>query len=88
MIHHNEITSACRPGSYDGKTLLIRTMETLPPPDNQGEIPLRTADLNWGSWIDRNLVVGNIPGNHVSIIAQPYVKELAQVLMKWVDSGC
>ncbi len=85
MIHHNEITSACRPGFFDGKTLLIRAMDALPPPENQSEIVARTADLDWGRWIKRDLTIENIPGNHVSIIAQPYVKALALALMKWVD---
>jgi len=87
MIHHNEITSACRPGSFDGKTLLIRAEDSLQPPDNQSEIPVRTADLGWERWIKRDLTIENIPGNHVSIIAQPYVKDLAGALMKWMDHG-
>jgi len=85
IIKHNEITSACLPGSFDGKTLLIRAMDALPPPDNLSEIPVRTFDLDWGRWIKRDLTIENIPGNHVSIIAQPYVKDLAFALMKWVD---
>ncbi|MCX6250878.1 MAG: amino acid adenylation domain-containing protein [Bacteroidetes bacterium] len=87
MIHHNEITAACRPCSFHGKTLLIRAMDTLPLPDGRSEIPERTADLDWGRWIKRDLTIENIPGNHVSIIAQPYVKDLALALMKWVNQG-
>jgi amino acid adenylation domain-containing protein len=87
MIHHNEITSACRPGFFDGKTLLIRAMDALPPLDDQSEIPVRTADLDWGRWIKRDLTIENIPGNHVSIITQPYVKDLALALMRWVNPG-
>jgi thioesterase domain-containing protein/acyl carrier protein len=86
MIHHNEITSYCRPGFYDGKTLLIRAEDSLPPLDNQGKIPARTADLGWERLVGANLTIENIPGNHVSIIAQPYVKNLALTLMKWTDS--
>jgi thioesterase domain-containing protein len=86
MIHHNEITSYCRPGSYDGNTLLIRAEDSLPPLDNQGEIPVRTADLGWERLVVDNFTIENIPGNHVSIIAQPYVKNLALTLMKWMDS--
>ena len=86
MIHHNEITSYCRPGSYDGYTLLIRAEDSLPPLDNQGEIPVRTADLGWERLVGDNFTIENIPGNHVSIIAQPYVKNLALTLMKWMDS--
>ena len=87
MIRHNEITSACRPGLFDGKTLLIRALDALPPLDNQIEIPVRPADLGWGRWIKRDLTIENIPGNHVSIIAQPFVKNLALALMNWVDTG-
>jgi amino acid adenylation domain-containing protein len=87
MIHHNEITSSCRPGSFDGKTLLIRAVDTLPPLDDHSKIPFRTADLDWGRWIRKDLSIVNIPGNHVSIIAQPYVKDLACALMKWVNPG-
>jgi hypothetical protein len=86
MIHHNEITSYCRQGSYDGRTLLIRAEDSLPPLDNQGEIPVRTADLGWERLVGDNFTIENIPGNHVSIIAQPYVKNLALTLMKWMDS--
>jgi len=87
MIHHNEITSACRPGTFDGKTLLIRAEESLPPFDGQGEVPLRASDLDWGRWIKKNLEITNIPGNHVSIIAQPCVKQIALALMQWVNTG-
>ncbi|MCX6287148.1 MAG: amino acid adenylation domain-containing protein [Bacteroidetes bacterium] len=87
MIHHNEITSACSPGSFDGKTLLIRAMDALLPHDGQSEISVRTADLDWGRWIKKNLEIANIPGNHVSIIAQPCVKEIALALMQWVNPG-
>jgi thioesterase domain-containing protein len=87
MIHHNEITSASRPGSFDGKTLLIRAEEALPPFNDQGEVPVRTADLNWGSRIKRDLTIVNIPGNHVSIIARPYIKDLALALINWINPG-
>jgi amino acid adenylation domain-containing protein len=87
MIHHNEITAVCRPGSYDGKTLLIRAMEALTSPDNNSEMPVRTDDLGWERWIKKDLSIVNIPGNHVSVIAQPCVKDLAGTLMKWIDHG-
>ncbi len=87
MIHHNEITAACRLGSFDGKTLLIRADDSLPPFDNQTEIPHRTADLDWGRWIKKDFEIANIQGNHVSIIAQPFVKQIANALMKWSVSG-
>lgn len=85
MIHHNEITSACRPGTFEGKTLLIRAEEALPPPEGQAEIPVRTPDLGWGQWTRKGLSIVNIPGNHVTVIAQPFVKELAKALNKWMD---
>jgi thioesterase domain-containing protein/acyl carrier protein len=87
MIHHNEITSACRPGNFDGKTLLIRAMDAMPPHDNQGEILVRTTDLGWSRWIRKEMEIANIPGNHVSIIAQPAVKQIAGALMNWMDTG-
>ena len=87
MIHHNEITAACRPGSFDGKTLLIRAGDALPPFDGQTVVPERSYDLDWGRWIKHDLSVVDIPGNHVSVIVRPYVKELALALMKWGDTG-
>ena len=85
MIHHNEITSACRPGTFEGKTLLIRAEEALPPAEGRAEIPVRTPDLGWGQWTREGLSIANIPGNHVTIIAQPCVKALAEALNKWMD---
>jgi len=87
MIHHNEITSACRPGSFGGKTLLIRAEDPLPPIDDQDMIPSRTADLDWGHWIKNYLSVVTIPGNHVSVIAPPYVQKLAVAMIKWVEQS-
>ncbi|MEI7982387.1 MAG: hypothetical protein WCI71_12100, partial [Bacteroidota bacterium] len=87
MIHHNEITSACSPGSFDGKTVLIRAMDALPSLDGKSAISVRTADLDWGRWIKKDLEIANIPGNHVTIIAQPCVKEIALALMHWVNPG-
>ena len=83
MIHHNEITSACRPGSFEGKTLLIRAEEALPPLDERSPVPDRSADLGWGKWIKKDLTIVNIPGNHVSVISEPFVANLAKTLMKW-----
>jgi amino acid adenylation domain-containing protein len=87
MIHHNEITSACPPGSFAGKTLLIRAEDALTPIEKQIENPIRSADLGWIRWIGMDLAIANIPGNHVSIIAQPFVKQIALALMKWVNSA-
>ncbi|MEI6574595.1 MAG: amino acid adenylation domain-containing protein [Bacteroidota bacterium] len=87
MIHHNEITSRCRPGTYEGKTMLIRADDSLPMFDNQLPMAIRTADLGWERLIEGNFTIENIPGNHVSIMAQPHVKNLALALMKWVESG-
>jgi amino acid adenylation domain-containing protein len=140
MIMHNEITAECRPGIYEGPTLLIRALDTLPlisvkvteqehmagpcalpvgagkvtdqegtaGPDtlpvgaakvtDQGRTadldPLppvtrlvtgqeRTADLGWGAYIPHGLTIRNIPGNHVSVMARPWVKELARSLAEW-----
>ena len=85
MIRHNEITAACRPGTFEGKTLLIRAGEQLPPAGNRPPQE-RTSDLNWGRWIKGDLTIENIPGNHVTIITQPCVRNLALALEKWVDS--
>ena len=87
MIHHNEITSACDLGTFDGKTLLIRAEKSLPPFDGQSEVPLLASDLNWGYWIKKNLEIANITGNHVSIMVQPYVKQIALALMQWINTG-
>ncbi len=87
MIHHNEITAACRPGSFSGKTLLIRAEDALPPIDDQDMIPSRSADLDWGKWINNGLAIVTIPGNHVSVIAPPYVQKLAYAMINWVESG-
>lgn len=85
MIHHNEITTVSRPGSFDGKTLLIRAEDSLPGIDGRSEDPVRPADLNWGSRIKNDMEIVNIPGNHVSIMARPYVKALAMAIMNWIN---
>ena len=85
MIHHNEITSACRAGSFEGKTLLIRAEEALPPLDEYSPVPDRSAELGWGKWIKKDLTIVTIPGNHVSVISEPYVARLAKELTKWGD---
>jgi amino acid adenylation domain-containing protein len=87
MIHHNEITSVCDPGIFSGKTLLVRAEDSLPPLDDQDMVPVRTADLDWGQWIRKDLAIVNLPGNHVSLIAKPFVRSLALALMKWMESG-
>lgn len=87
MIHHNEITSTCTPGKFDGKTLLIRARDPLPRIEGQEDFPAQPGDLGWGSWIRKGLSIVTIPGNHVSVIARPYVKELAIALKKWIKSG-
>jgi hypothetical protein len=159
MILHNEITAECRPGTYEGPTLLIRALDALPliagkmtdqvrtadsdalpigtakVTDQEGTggidalpigavkvidqestadpnalpigaakvtnkertggidaLPIgavkvidqeRTADLGWGAYIPHGLTIRNIPGNHVSVMARPWVKELARSLAEW-----
>jgi len=121
MILHNEITAECRPGTYEGPTLLIRALDALPliagkmtdqvrtadsdalpigtakVTDQVGTggtdvLPIgavkvidqeRTADLGWGAYIPHGLTIRNIPGNHVSVMARPWVKELARSLAEW-----
>ncbi len=85
MILHNEITAACRPGFFEGKTLLVRAEEALPLFEGEDGVPERSADLGWGSWVRDNLTIRDIPGNHVSVISQPYVREIALALRKWMD---
>jgi amino acid adenylation domain-containing protein len=87
MIHHNEITSVCTAGTFDGKSLLVRAEDSLPPLDNEDKAPVRTADLDWGRWIMKDLTIVNLPGNHVSLIAPPFVRSLALSLMHWISSG-
>ena len=105
MILHNEITAECRPGIYEGPTLLIRALDDLPlitgqgslrdPTAKEGEAPMtkekvtvaeRSADLGWGAYIPRGLTIKNIPGNHVSVMARPWVKELARSLGEWAGN--
>ena len=85
MILHNEITAACRPGFFEGRTLLVRAEDALPLFEGEHGVPERAADLGWGRWVRDNLTIRDIPGNHVSVISQPYVREIALALRKWMD---
>jgi amino acid adenylation domain-containing protein len=82
MIRHNEITSVCRPGIYDGPALLIRAEQDLILP-GQDTAPSRSEDLGWKRYIPHGLAIRNLPGNHVSIMARPWVKGIADALSEW-----
>ena len=86
MILHNEITSECRPGIFDGPALLLRAMDSLDLPSASQAAEERAPDLGWGKYIPGNLVVRNIPGNHVSVMARPWVKAVAGSLVEWLGT--
>jgi amino acid adenylation domain-containing protein len=86
MILHNEITGECRPGIYEGPTLLIRALDPLPLIAGQVSTQERTADLGWGAYITQGLTIRNLPGNHVSVMARPWVKDLARELAAWAGN--
>ena len=86
MIHHNEITSECRPGIFEGPALLLRAIDSLELPGTSSDHTVRAPDLGWGRYIPGNLLVRNIPGNHVSVMARPWVKAVAGCLEEWLGT--
>lgn len=68
-----------QPPPYDGDVLLIRA-RALP------LFPLRQApDMGWGRIVRGSVIVKEVRGSHETILAEPLVSEVAEVLRDAVD---
>lgn len=75
MILHNDITIAHKAETYDGKVLLIKAN------DSTFTAPFSTNEKKYG-WNNyaENVIVGNVPGNHIAMMKLPEVKMIAKVV--------
>jgi thioesterase domain-containing protein len=64
------------PRPYPGGLTLIRAADM--PPVEQG--PLSEPDLGWGRVVEGTVEVLPVPGQHLTILAEPYVEGLAREL--------
>jgi thioesterase domain-containing protein/acyl carrier protein len=62
-----------RPGPYAGKVLLLRAQGRRDHIDGD-------PSLGWSEWVTGPLEVAEVPGNHISLLQEPNVRRLAEVL--------
>jgi thioesterase domain-containing protein len=60
--------------SYDGDALLVRARAQVE------RMPGCAADYGWSRHVMRSLSCVDVPGDHLGILAEPYVQRLAAVL--------
>jgi thioesterase domain-containing protein/acyl carrier protein len=66
------------PRPYDGKvTLFLATLQPL------GIVPDRT--LGWGKHVNGEIEIHEVPGHHGAIVAEPFVRVLAEKLGKCIE---
>ena len=66
------------PPFYDGKVILLKTSDILP-----------EQDLTWG-WHEvarGGVTVHSVPGNHMNLLRQPHVQEIAEILRRYLNVG-
>jgi thioesterase domain-containing protein len=68
---------AYRPGRYGGSVVLFRAARDAPGQEAE-------PDLGWGRYAGRPVAVEAVPGTHVTLLAEPHVRELAARLDDWL----
>jgi thioesterase domain-containing protein len=76
----SEAERSYRPDPYSGDGILIKARDAV-------EFPGYRIDqhLGWGRWFEGRLSIHEAPGDHLGILAQPNVCELAATLRKYLD---
>jgi thioesterase domain-containing protein len=69
-----EASAAYVPGKYGGRITLFRARERVVPATSHGET------LGWGSVATGGVELHIVPGNHVTMIEQPNVQVVAELL--------
>jgi thioesterase domain-containing protein len=41
-------------------------------------------DLGWGRWVEGPVEIGELPGNHHTVFAEPYIRSLVAMLDQYV----
>jgi amino acid adenylation domain-containing protein len=67
------------PGTYDGRVILFRARERSFTPDDPGE--------RWRDLVTGGIEVHDIPGDHLSLLAEPNVQRLADELRTVLDAA-
>ena len=67
-----------RPRPYPGRVILFRAQELLrdTPPDQK---------LGWTEWVTAKIEAYGVPGNHYTMLRQPFIPHLAQQLQICID---
>jgi thioesterase domain-containing protein len=70
-----------RPGPYPDGLTLFRAEERLVPPDEAEDLgSLGEEDLGWRRVVSGPVEIHTVPGNHLSLMAEPHVRTLAERL--------
>ncbi len=74
------------PHCYPGKITLVRTSEVLVS-DSSGVFAqsFREPDYSWGELTTQPIEIHRVPGDHVTMLAEPHVKVLAERLKSFLD---
>lgn len=71
-----------QPQPYDGDVLLFRAEQRVPFPGYAVD-----SNLGWNAWVNGRLVVEDVPGDHLGILAPPNVSVLADKLRAHLDQS-
>lgn len=65
-----------QPKSYNGKVILLKTSDIAHEQDET---------WGWGELATEGAKVYSVPGNHMTLLRQPYVQAIAEILRKYLD---
>ncbi|MEA2601557.1 MAG: hypothetical protein QOF89_2549 [Acidobacteriota bacterium] len=78
-----------RPGPYPGRITLFRALgaDLAGIVGTAGFDPALSADLGWGGFTPQPVAIEEVPGDHITLLAEPHVAVLAARLRIALDGG-
>jgi thioesterase domain-containing protein len=73
---HYRARSRYVPRPYEGDVWVFRT-----------ETPEFDADLGWGPFVRRKLIIRTVPGRHADVLKEPNLKETARQMAAAIDAA-
>jgi thioesterase domain-containing protein/acyl carrier protein len=81
MIHHNDMAYKYIPDNYSGKVIVVKSEKPMILDGFNLLYNNRPDDLLWSKYANHIKLI-NSPGDHVSMMRNPYVKTLVKLLSK------
>jgi thioesterase domain-containing protein len=76
LRHHLELAAHYVPETYEGRVVLFRAKLSL------GGSAVKDPAMGWPRLVSGGVEVVSVPGNHVAMLSEPYVRDFAQALTK------